>query len=90
MVTEKFDDYLTEQLKDPDFRNGYDSLEPQFLLAQAFVHANVTMTEEFWNALDEQFQELTKKGYTLALVPTGTVSLSAKPEAINISEYELA
>lgn len=35
----KFDTYLEEQLKDPEFRKEYDSLGPQFAIIQAIIDA---------------------------------------------------
>lgn len=37
----KFDDYLTEQLKDPEFKAGYDALEPEFSLIKALMDARL-------------------------------------------------
>lgn len=34
-----FDDYLKEQLKDPDLRAEYEALEPEFSLMQAMIDA---------------------------------------------------
>ncbi len=33
------DDFLEEQLKDPEFKTEYDSLEPEFALMQAILDA---------------------------------------------------
>ena len=35
----KFDKYLEEQLKDPEFKREYDALEPQFAIIQAIIDA---------------------------------------------------
>ena len=37
----KFDDYLAEQLKDPEFKAGYDVLEPEFSLIKALMDARL-------------------------------------------------
>ena len=37
-----FDDYLKEQLKDPDLRAEYEALEPEFSLMQAMIDAEET------------------------------------------------
>ncbi|MCD8067994.1 MAG: helix-turn-helix domain-containing protein [Lachnospiraceae bacterium] len=34
-----FDDYLKEQLKDPELRAEYEALEPEFSLMQAMIDA---------------------------------------------------
>lgn len=34
-----FDDYLNEQLKDPEFRAEYDALEPEFSFMQSMIDA---------------------------------------------------
>ena len=34
-----FDDFLKEQLKDPEFRAEYDALEPEFAIIQAILEA---------------------------------------------------
>ncbi|MCD7981386.1 MAG: helix-turn-helix domain-containing protein [Clostridiales bacterium] len=34
-----FNDYLQEQLKDPEFRAEYDALEPEFSFMQAMIDA---------------------------------------------------
>ena len=34
-----FDDFLKEQLKDPEFRAEYDALEPEFTIIQAMLEA---------------------------------------------------
>lgn len=36
---ETFDDFLTEQLKDPEIKAEYDALEPEFSLVQALIDA---------------------------------------------------
>ena len=35
----KFDDFLAQQLKDPDFRAEYEALEPEFTIMQAMIEA---------------------------------------------------
>lgn len=37
----KFDDYLAEQLKNPEFKAGYDALEPEFSLIKALMDARL-------------------------------------------------
>ena len=37
MKTTNFDDFLAEQLKDPEFKKEYDALEEEFTLAQEFI-----------------------------------------------------
>ena len=37
----RFDDYLAEQLKDPEFKAGYDALEPEFSLIKALMDARL-------------------------------------------------
>lgn len=34
-----FDDFLTEQLSDPELRAEYDALEPEFTIIQAMIDA---------------------------------------------------
>ena len=34
-----FDAYLTEQLKDPEFRAEYEALEPEFAIIRALIEA---------------------------------------------------
>ncbi len=34
-----FDEYLQEQMKDPEFRAEYEALEPEFSLIQAMIDA---------------------------------------------------
>ena len=34
-----FNDYLNEQLKDPEFKKEYDALEPEFAIVQAIIDA---------------------------------------------------
>ncbi|MCD8224869.1 MAG: helix-turn-helix domain-containing protein [Clostridiales bacterium] len=34
-----FDDYLNEQLKNPEFREEYDALEPEFSIIQSMIDA---------------------------------------------------
>ena len=34
-----FDAYLTEQLKDPEFRAEYEVLEPEFAIIRALIEA---------------------------------------------------
>ena len=34
-----FDDFLEERLKDPDFKNEYDALDPEFSIIQAIIDA---------------------------------------------------
>lgn len=35
----KFDEFLEEQLKDPEFRSEYEALEPEFAIVQAMIDA---------------------------------------------------
>jgi len=35
----KFNDYLKEQLKDPDFRREYEALQPEHAVIQAIIDA---------------------------------------------------
>ena len=35
----KFNDFLTEQLKDPDFRKEYEALQPEHAVIQAMIDA---------------------------------------------------
>ena len=34
-----FDEFLAEQLKDPEFKKEYDALEPEFAIIQAMIDA---------------------------------------------------
>lgn len=34
-----FNDYLTDQMKNPDFKAEYESLEPEFAIIQAIIDA---------------------------------------------------
>lgn len=38
-MEEKFNDFLEEQLKDPEFRVEYEALQPEHAIIQAFVEA---------------------------------------------------
>lgn len=44
----EFDDFLTEQLSDPELRAEYDALEPEFTIIQAMIDARQStgMTQE--------------------------------------------
>lgn len=35
----RFEDYLNEKLKDPEFKKEYDALEPEFAIIQAIIDA---------------------------------------------------
>ena len=35
----RFEDYLNEKLKDPEFKKEYDALEPEFAIIQAMIDA---------------------------------------------------
>lgn len=35
----KFNDFLNEQLKDPEIKAEYDALEPEFAIVQAMINA---------------------------------------------------
>lgn len=35
----KFNDFLSEQLKDPEIKAEYDALEPEFAIIQAMINA---------------------------------------------------
>ena len=35
----KFDQYLEEQMKDPDFKKEYDALDPEFAVIRAVIEA---------------------------------------------------
>lgn len=36
-----FDDFLNEQLQDPEFKAEYDALEPEFTIMQVLIDAEV-------------------------------------------------
>lgn len=38
-MSTKFDDYLQEQLKDPEFRKEYEELQPEHAVIQALIDA---------------------------------------------------
>ncbi|MBE6099707.1 MAG: helix-turn-helix transcriptional regulator [Anaerovibrio sp.] len=38
-MSTKFDDYLQEQLKDPEFRAKYEALQPEHAVIQALIDA---------------------------------------------------
>lgn len=38
----KFNDYLAEQLKDPEFRREYEALQPEHAVIQAMIDARKT------------------------------------------------
>ena len=44
----KFNDFLKEQLEDPEFKKEYDALEPEFSIIQAIIDArkNSGMTQK--------------------------------------------
>ena len=37
-----FDDYLTEQLKNDEFRKEYEEIEPNFAIIRAIIEARIT------------------------------------------------
>lgn len=37
-----FDDYLTEQLKNDEFRKEYEEIEPNFVIIRAIIEARIT------------------------------------------------
>ena len=39
MMGTKFNDYLAEQLKDPEFRREYEALQPEHAIIQAIIDA---------------------------------------------------
>jgi transcriptional regulator with XRE-family HTH domain len=39
----EFKELLEEQLRDPEFRNEWDALEPEFAIVQAFIDARKTV-----------------------------------------------
>ena len=40
---QRFDDYLNEQLKDPEFKKEYDALQPEFEVIRAIAEARASM-----------------------------------------------
>ncbi len=38
-MSTRFDDFLQEQLQDPEFKTEYDSLEPEYAVIQALIDA---------------------------------------------------
>ena len=40
-MSNKFDDYLKEQLKDPEIRQEYEALQPERAIIQAFIDATI-------------------------------------------------
>ena len=47
-MSNRFDDFLKEQLQDPEFKAEYDALEPEFAIIQAMIDArkSVGMTQK--------------------------------------------
>ena len=41
-MSNKFDDFLQEQLKDPEFRKEYEALQPEHAIIQAIIEARTT------------------------------------------------
>ena len=41
-MSNKFDDFLQEQLKDPEFRKEYETLQPEHAIIQAIIDARTT------------------------------------------------
>lgn len=41
-MSNKFDDFLQEQLKDPEFRKEYEALQPEHAIIQAIIDARTT------------------------------------------------
>lgn len=41
-----FDDFLNEQLQDPEFKAEYDALEPEFTIMQALIDAEVELRQQ--------------------------------------------
>ena len=39
IIMTKFNDFLNEQLKDPEIKEEYDALEPEFAIIQALIDA---------------------------------------------------
>ena len=48
IMGEMFDDFLSEQLDDPEFKAGYEALQPEHAIIQAFIDArqNVGVTQK--------------------------------------------
>ncbi len=40
-MSNKFDDFLGEQLKDPEIREEYEALQPEYAAIQAMIDARV-------------------------------------------------
>ena len=40
----KFDDFLEEQLRDPEFREEYEALQPEHAIIQALINASIPFT----------------------------------------------
>ena len=41
-VIDEFDEFVAEQLKDPEFKAEYDALEPEFAIIHAMIDARKT------------------------------------------------
>ena len=41
-MSNKFDDFLQEQLKNPEFRKEYEALQPEHAIIQAIIDARTT------------------------------------------------
>ena len=41
-IIDEFDEFLAEQLKDPEFKAEYEALEPEFAIVQAMIDARKT------------------------------------------------
>ena len=55
-----YDDYLQEQMKDPEFKKEYDALDSEFTAAQAQIDAREAEAKERWGAT-EAYQEYEAK-----------------------------
>ena len=48
----KFNEYLAEQLKDPEFRREYEALQPEHAVIQAMIDASAASFSSFsWHSL---------------------------------------
>ena len=51
----KFQDYLNEQLKDPEFRREYEALQPEHAVIQAMIDARNNS-----GSTDQEIEEVSK------------------------------
>ena len=77
------DNYIAEQMKNPEFKKEWDQLEPEYKIVQYLVENDIPFTREFLDILDA----LTEKGMIIQRISSETNISETDKVKTHLPEY---